>query len=158
MILGQSAASNSAGALNADDLVSKNQEVLKVEMICERSSFVDDSQVNTTYGQQDLARADPSQETTQRERRGKESSDLTQPPSFGERYVFNHHRIGDYQNYGSAAKHPSGESSIATIERELQEKVDFKEQKMKELEQKRRADLMSCSSSSSSVLTIPPKH
>ena len=51
VILGQSAATNSAGALNADDLVSKNQEVLKVEMICERSSFVDDSQTNTTYGQ-----------------------------------------------------------------------------------------------------------
>ena len=80
---------------------------------------------------------------------------MTQPPSFGERYVFNHHRIGDYQKY-SSAKHPSGESSIATIERELQEKMDFKEQKMKELEQKRRADLMSCSSSSGSVLTIPP--
>ena len=51
---------------------------------------------------------------------------MTQPPSFGERYVFNHHRIGDYQKY-SSAKHPSGESSIATIERELQEKMDFKE-------------------------------
>ena len=50
VILGQSADSNSAGALNADDLVDKNQEVLKVGMICERSSFVDDSQANTTYG------------------------------------------------------------------------------------------------------------
>ena len=51
VILGASAATNSAGALNAEDLVSKNQEVLKVEMICERSSFIDDSAANTTYGQ-----------------------------------------------------------------------------------------------------------
>ena len=50
VILGQSADSNSAGALNADDLVDKNQDMLKVGMICERSSFVDDSAANTTYG------------------------------------------------------------------------------------------------------------
>ena len=51
IILGQSGATNSAGELNAEDLVSKNLEVLKVEMICERSSFIDDSAANTTYGQ-----------------------------------------------------------------------------------------------------------
>ena len=47
-------------------------------------------------------------------------------------------------------------SSLITIEREMKEKISLKEQMMKELEQKRRLDLMSCSSSSSSVLTIPP--
>ena len=48
-------------------------------------------------------------------------------------------------------------SSLATIEREIRDKMTLKEQKIKEIEQRRRLDLMSCSSSSSSVLTIPPQ-
>ena len=51
----------------------------------------------------------------------------------------------------------NGMSSLATIEREIRDKMTLKEQKIKEIEQRRRLDLMSCSSSSSSVLTIPPQ-
>lgn len=66
---------------------------------------------------------------------GQESSDMTQPPSFGERYLFKRNQEA-YCGHGDVpssvddtgiADETYGLSSLATIEREIKEKMNLKE-------------------------------
>ena len=73
---------------------------------------------------------------------GQESSDLSQPPSFGERYLFKRNEghgmyaqdIPSSLDNTEAADDTINMSSLATIEREIRDKMAFKEQKIKEIE------------------------
>ena len=71
---------------------------------------------------------------------------------------FNGERATDYDEVigGGGSSNADMEGSLADMERQIKEKMLAKEQKMREFEQRRRLDLMSCSSSSSSCMTIPP--